>query len=66
MIRIFLTIILLSLSCEGIGDKNDETILSSDEKNSADLMHSHPIYWDGNADMYSLTVTFINQAPAPQ
>lgn len=66
MIRIFFAIILFSLSCEGIGDKNDEIILSSGEKNSADLMHSHPIYWDGNADMYSKTVIFMNQAPAPQ
>ncbi len=49
------------MSCEGAGGGNEEIIYSSGGEDSAALGSSQPIYWDGSSDMYSLSVTFINQ-----
>ena len=61
MIRILFTIILFSLSCEDSG-KNKEVIYPTGGGNATSLSNAQPIYWDGSSDMYSLSVTFTNQA----
>ena len=62
MIRILFVMILFSMSCEGGGGSGEEIIYSTGgKKTAASLGNSQPIYWDGNSDMYSLSVTFVNQ-----
>ena len=62
MTRILFVMILFSMSCEGGGGSDGEIIYSTGgKKAAASLGSSQPIYWDGNSDMYSLSVTFVNQ-----